>query len=141
MPIYRIFKIIAIILGVIGSIYLGMVIYKGDDVITATGEGVSGFLIVSYITFGITILLVLLFVLKGLFSGNVKRTLIPIAGFLIVVVISYALADGTPMQLREGDALSGSGAKWVETGLYVFYIMGVLAIGSMIYTSIKKTIS
>lgn len=139
MALHKILKIITIILGVIGVIYLGMVIGKGDDAIAATGDSiVGGFLYVSYITMFITILLVVVFVLKGLFSGDVKRTFIPIGVFLVVVLISYVLADGTPIQLREGDSLSASGAKWVNTGLFVFYIMAVGAILAMIISSFKK---
>lgn len=139
MALHKVLKIITIILGVIGVIYLGMVIGKGDDAIAATGDSiVGGFLYVSYITMFLTILLVVVFVLKGLFSGDVKRTFIPIGVFLLVVLISYVLADGTPIQLREGDSLSASGAKWVNTGLFVFYIMAVGAILAMIISSFKK---
>jgi hypothetical protein len=48
------------------------------------------------------------------------------------------LADGTQMQMREGEILSESGSKWVGTGLNVFYILAVLAIGSMVFSGIKK---
>src|SRR5690554_483823 len=122
MALHKILKIIALLLSVAGVIFLAMIIGKGDEAVAATGEGVDGFLYVAYITFAITILFVLVFVLKGLLSGNIKNTLISIGAFALIVIISYVLADGTPMQLREGDTLSASGSKWVDTGLYVFYI-------------------
>lgn len=139
MALHRVLKIIAIVLGIIGAIYLGMVVGKGDDAIMASGESiVGGFLYTAYITMFITLFLVLIFVVKGLFEGNLKRTFIPIAAFLLVVLISYVLADGTPMQLREGDGLSGSGAKWVDTGLFVFYILAAVAILAMVFSSVKN---
>lgn len=139
MAFHKVLKIVAMILGVIGCIYLGMVIGKGDDAIAASGDSiVGGFLYVSYITMFITLLLVVIFVLRALLTGDVKRTFIPIGAFLLIVLISYVLADGNPIQLREGDSLSASGAKWVDTGLFVFYITAVIAIVSMVLSSFKK---
>ncbi len=138
MALHKILKIIALLLSVAGIIFLAMIIVKGDEAVASTGAGLDGFLYVAYITFALTILFVLFFVLKGLLSGDIKNTLISVGIFLGIVVLSYVLADGTPMQLREGEALSASGSKWVDTGLYVFYILGIVAIGAMIFSGIKK---
>ncbi|HZW77773.1 MAG TPA: hypothetical protein VFF21_05650 [Flavobacteriaceae bacterium] len=139
MSIYKIFKIIALILGVIGCIFLGIVITKGDAAVTATGEGVDGFLYTSYVTMFIILAAVVVFFIVDLISGKFKKNFfIGFGAFIAVIVISYILADGTPMQLREGDSLSGSGVKWVETGLYTFYILAVVAIVSMILSGIRK---
>lgn len=140
MALHKILKLVTVILGIIGTIFLGFVIFKGDDYIQTTGEGVSGFLVVSYITLAITVALVVIFVLTGLFSGDVKKTFLPIIAFLVVVGLAYVMADGTPMQLREGDSISGSGAKWVDTGLISFYILAIVAIGAMVYSSVKNAI-
>ncbi|WP_310991515.1 hypothetical protein [Aequorivita marina] len=138
MALHKILKIVALLLSIAGIIFLAMIIAKGDTAVAETGEGVDGFLYVAYITFAITILFVLFFVLKGIFAGNIKSTLLSIGAFLLVVAISYVLADGSPMQMPEGDVLSASGSKWVGTGLYTFYIMAILAIGSMVLSGIKK---
>lgn len=137
MALHKILKIVAMLLSVAGIIFLAMIIAKGDAEVAATGDGLNGFLYVAYITFAITILFVLFFVIKGIFSGNIKNTLISVGAFLLIVIISYLLADGTPMQMRE-ISLSASGSKWVDTGLYVFYIMAALAIASMIFSGVKK---
>jgi|SRR5690554_263264 len=139
MALHKILRIISIILGAIGIVYLAMVIGKGDDAIRASGDSlVGGFLWTAYITGFITLFLVVIFVIRGLVTGNVKSTVIPIVAFLAIVLIAYLFADGTPMQLREGDTLSASGAKWVDTGLFVFYITGAIAIVSMVIGSFKK---
>ncbi|QAA82510.1 hypothetical protein EI546_12625 [Aequorivita sp. H23M31] len=137
MALHKILKIVAMLLSVAGIIFLAMIIAKGDEEVAATGYGLNGFLYVAYITFAITVLFVLYFVIKGIFSGNIKNTLISVGAFLLIVLISYLLADGTPMQTRD-ISLSASGSKWVDTGLYVFYIMAVLAIASMIFSGFKK---
>ena len=138
MGLHKILKIVALLLSVAGIIFLAMIIAKGDEAVTATGEGVDGFLYVAYIIFAITIIFVLFFVLKGIFAGNIKSTLLSIGAFLLIVVISYILADGTPMQMQDQEPLSASGSKWVGTGLYAFYIMAILAIGAMVFSGIKK---
>ena len=138
MALHKILKIIALLLGVAGVIFLAMIIAKGDEAVSATGEGVDGFLYVAYITFAITIVFVLFFVLKGIFAGNIKNTLISVGAFLLIVVIAYVLADGNPMPMQEGEMLSESGSKWVGTGLYTFYILAILAVGSMVFSGITK---
>tara|TARA_B100000949_G_scaffold31432_1_gene24778 strand:- start:7123 stop:7548 length:426 start_codon:yes stop_codon:yes gene_type:complete len=138
MALHKILKIVALLLGVAGVIFLAMIIAKGDEAVSATGEGVDGFLYVAYITFAITIVFVLFFVLKGIFAGNIKNTLISVGAFLLIVVIAYVLADGNPMPMQEGEMLSESGSKWVGTGLYTFYILAILAVGSMVFSGIKK---
>lgn len=139
MPLYKISKIITLILGLIGCIFLGIVLFKGDAVVEATGEGVDGFLYTAYVTGIIILAAVAIFAVVDMISGNIKKNFyIGIGAFILVVAISYVLADGTAMQLREGDSLSASGVKWVETGLYTFYILAVVAIGAMILSSVKK---
>lgn len=138
MGLYKILKIALLVLSVVGIIFCGIVIGKGDEVVKATGEGLDGFLYIAYIMLGLTILFVGIFVIRGLLAGDIKGTLMSIGAFLLIVVIAYVIADDTPLTLSSGDTLSSSGAKWVDTGLYTFYIMAFLAIASMVFTGIKK---
>jgi len=141
MGLHKILKIVALLLSVAGIIFLAMIISKGDDVVKATGEGVDGFLYVAYVMFAIVLLFVIVFVLKGIFAGDIKKTLFSVGGFLLIVIISYVLADGSDAgnyMLNDGSYISESDSKWVGTGLYAFYIMAVLAIGAMVFSGIKK---
>ncbi len=138
MGLHKILKIVGLILSLAGVIFLAMIISKGDDVVKATGEGVDGFLYIAYIIFALVLLFVIVFGLKGLFSGNIKSTLIILGVFAVIVIISYVLADATPQKLSEGGMMTDSGSKWVGTGLYTFYILAILAIGSMIFSGFKK---
>tara|TARA_R110002072_G_scaffold142804_2_gene288281 strand:+ start:1359 stop:1784 length:426 start_codon:yes stop_codon:yes gene_type:complete len=138
MGLHKIFKIIALILSLVGVVFFALLLSKGDDAVRATGEGLDGFLYVAYIIFALIILMVVIFVLKGIFSGDIKKTLLSVGLFLAIVVISYVLADGTEVTMRDGEILSASGSKWVSTGLYVFYIMAFLAIASMVFSGITK---
>ena len=138
MALHKILKIVALLLSVAGVIFLAMIISKGDTVVTETGEGVDGFLYVAYITFAIILIFVLFFVLKGVFEGDIKKTLLSVGTFAVIALISYVMADSTPMVMQEGEMLSESGSKLVGTGLDMFYILGVLAIASMVLGGIKK---
>ncbi len=138
MALHKILKIVALLLSIAGVIFLAMIIAKGDTAVAETGAGVDGFLYVAYITFAITLVFVIFFVIKGIFAGNIKNTMISVGAFLLIVVISYVLADGEPMPMGEGEMLSASGSKWVGAGLYAFYIMAILAVGAMVFSGIKK---
>lgn len=142
MVLHKVLKYLALVIGVIGLIFLGRIVFAGDDAIKDSADLQSSllnpFMWIAYIVFGITVLLVVIFVIKGLFTGNIRNTLISIAAFAIVVIVSYVLADGQAMTLKDGSTLSASGSKWVSAGLIAFYIMAVLAILSMVFTGIRK---
>ena len=141
MGLHKILRIVALVFSIVGIVFLAMIVSKGDDVVRETGEGLDGLLYVAYILFAIVLFFVIIFVLKGLMGGNIKKTLIVLGAFLAVVVISYVMADGVETEMRDGEILSASGSKWVSTGLYVFYFLGVIAIGSMALSGVKKLIS
>jgi len=143
MGLLKIIKILALVLSLVGVILYMMIFLKGDQAIKDAlfnGEDVVALdwaLYVAYIIFALVLAFVLFFALKGLVSGDVKKTLLPIIVLLVIVVISYVLADGTEMQMKEG-ILSESGSKWVGTGLYSFYILAIIAVAAMVFSGFKK---
>ena len=138
MGLHKILKIVALILSIAGVISLAMIVSNGDDAVKATGEGLDGFLYIAYIMFAIVLLFVIVFVLKGLLAGDIKKTLITIGAFLAVVIISYIMADGVETMMKDGKMLSASGSKWISTGINAFVILGLIAIGSMVFSGVKK---
>ena len=143
MGIYKILKYLALAIGVISAILLARVLMAGDDAITDSPDVqasvVDPFLWVSYIVLGIVIALVLIYVLKGLFRGNIKKTLISIGVFLLIVVLAYVLADDNIIYDRNDVAqISASGSKWVGAGLITFYILGAFAILAMLFSGVTK---
>jgi len=138
MGLHKILKIVGLVLSLLGVYFLAMIILKGDDAIIESGTGIDGFLYTAYVIFALVVVAVVIFGLKGLFSGNIKNTLITLGAFVVVIAISYAMADDTPMMLKDGDMLSESGSKWVGAGLYTFYLLGIIAIGSMFISGFKK---
>lgn len=139
MALHKILKIVALILSVAGIVLWGMIVAKGDEaIIESGGEGLDGILYVAYITFAIVLVAVLIFVLKGLFEGNIKKTLISIGAFLLIFVIAYALSTGVESTNRDGEIITAQTSKWIGTGLYAFYIMAILAVIAMVFSGVKK---
>lgn len=145
MTIHKILKYLAIVVGVIGLILLGRIIWAGDEAIEGSADlqasVVNPFMYVAYFIFAIVVLLVVFFVIKGLFKGNIKNTLISLGVFAAIVLIAYFLADGTPMYNRnEVQVVGESGSKWVGAGLITFYILAAIAILTMVISGVKKLI-
>ncbi len=144
MTVHKVLKYLALVIGVIGLILLGRIIIAGDDAISASAADQNSLLEpmmwVGYLVLAICILIVGLFVIKGLFSGNVKNTLISVGAFVLVIAIAYVLTDGNEVQLKDGDTLSASADHWVGAGLVVFYILAAIAAGAMILSGIRKLI-
>ncbi len=139
MKLHKIIKVIAFALAIIGAIFAAMII-TGDE---KTAESMGGnMLYVTYIVLGLVLAMVLIFVIKGLFAGNIKKTLLTVGIFLGIVIISYMMSSGTDLDLNsfsnKGLEVSEKTSKQVGAGLYTFYILAFLAIASMAYSGIKK---
>lgn len=145
MTIHKILKYLAAVIGVVGLILLGRILMTGDDAIensaSVQASVVNPFMFVAYFVFAVIVLLVLFFVIKGLFKGDIKNTLISIGAFVAIVVIAYVLADGTVMYDRNNvEVVNASESRWVSTGLITFYILAAIAIGAMVISGVKKLI-
>ena len=143
MGLYKIFKIVAMLLGFAGLIFWFLLISKGDDAVKATGAGVAPLLYIAYVIMAIVLGLVTVFVLKGVMSGDVKKTLISVGAFLAVLLISYLMASGSIEGLTPADKseVTESTSKWVGTGLIAFYILAVVAVTTMAFSGVKKVIT
>jgi len=140
-------KLLTIILGIIGIIsiiFLFVIINVGDEAIIAgeSSGAVDTFMYISYMILLVTIALVLLFVIKGLFSGNIKKTLMSVGAFVAIIVISYMLSSGTDLDLtpynNKGLGITEAISKNVGAGLIAFYILGFFALVSMVFSGFNK---
>ena len=142
MTLHKILKYVSIVIGVIGLILLGRILAEDGDAIEASADLQSSllnpFMYVAYLVLAIVIVLVAIFVIKGLFKGNIKTTLIAIGSFLAVIIIAYLVTDGSDMTLKDGSTLSASAAHWISAGLVTFYILAGIAILAMVISGVKK---
>ena len=147
MKLQNIVKIISALLGVLGGIFLLRILGAGDDDIKlAASMGDYGVVsplvelakVILYLTIGIT----LVFTIKGLFSDKekLKKAGLSIGFFAVVLVISYVLSDGVETPMKDGEFLSVNGSKWVGTGIRMFYILSIIAIGLMLASGLKRII-
>lgn len=139
MILHKILKIVAFALAIIGAIIV-LLIMAGDD---ASSLSMSGNLLyVAYAVLGIVLALVVIYVIKGLFAGNIKKTLITVGAFAAVIFISYSISSGSDLDLTpftsKGLDVDESTSKVVGAGLYAFYALAVIAIGSMLLGGAKK---
>lgn len=139
MGLHKISKIVALVLGVAGVLLWGMLMIKGDEAVIASGgEGLDSFLYVAYLTFAILLVIVMVFVIKGIANGDVKKTLMSVGAFLLIFVISYVLADGVESFTKDGELVTAQTSRFIGTGLYAFYILSVLAVVAMAFSGVKK---
>jgi|TARA_B110000444_G_scaffold260153_1_gene306130 hypothetical protein len=134
-------------LGILGVLFLSMIIGKGDDAIEMSAMqgdygSVTYIILLAQIILGITILISLGFSIKNLISdkANLKKSVLSLVAFLAVILIAFLFSSGVETPMKDGEVLSALGARWVETGIRTFYFLTLIAICSMAFGSVRKLI-
>lgn len=139
---YKILKIVAAALGLLGIVFLIRIISVGDAAIMAGDDGsVDPIAYVAYVILAITLVFVLYFVFKNLFThtASLKSTLMGAGAFLGVLVISYIVSGGdTTVYKYNGLVTSAGESQLVGAGLVSFYILLLAAAVTMLLFGIKK---
>lgn len=127
----------------------------GDEAIELnTGDSqavtVSPLIYLAYISLVLTVVIVLIFVIKGLMTNPaaLKKAGISIGLLAVVALISYyALADdsvvdinGKVIELEDGELLTAGTSRWIGASLYMFYILAIVAVGTVVWSGISKLI-
>jgi hypothetical protein len=147
MNIQKFTNYLVIGLGVLGAIFLALILAQGDDTIEMNAmQGdfgyVSYIILLAQIVLAIAVAISLGFSIKNLVSdkNKLKSSLTSIGAFAVVLVIAFLFSSGEETPLQDGEVLSASGARWVETGIRTFYFLTVIAICSMAFGSVRKLI-
>jgi hypothetical protein len=147
MNIQKITTIACASLGFLGLIFLFLIIGKGDDAIEMSAMqgdygSVSYIILLAQFILLIAVSISLFFSIKNLASDkqNLKKSMMGIGAFLFVILIAFLFSSGVETPMKDGEVLSASGARWVETGIRTFYFLTVIAIGAMVFSSVKKLI-
>lgn len=145
MSIVKIIRILVAVVGVVAAIFLIRIIGVGDEEIKAGQDSVVQPLIyMAYVALILTIVAVLFFTVINLIKkpALLKKTLINVGLFALVVVVGYVLSSGTDLDLKpfisKGLDVTENTSKYVGMGLITFYILTAIAIVAMIYTGVKK---
>ena len=104
--------------------------------------GIDLVLYTAYIVLTSIITSVLYFGVKSVVSDKTSliRTLKSVGSFLGLFIICYVLSSGNETPMRDGKVLSAIGSRLVGTGIRVFYILVIVAVGLMIFSGGKKFI-
>ena len=147
MNLEKITRIGCIALGVLGVIFLVIVFASGDDSIkmdAASGNfaAITPIILLSQLILIIAVIVTLIFSLRGIAKDKAKmKNAAKSAGlFLAVILVAFLLSNGVETPMRDGKVLSAMGSKLVGTGLRVFYILSIIAVGLMILPGIKNSI-
>jgi hypothetical protein len=155
MVLHKVLKYLVLLLSIVAMGFFFYTLALGDEAIELNTEGsqavtVSPLIILAYITLGLTVVIVLLFVLKGLFTNPeaLKKAGISVGLLLLVAAISYFIADdtntigfvegGKVIELDNGQELSKSTSKWIGASLYMFYILGAVAVATVVWAGVSK---
>ena len=142
---HKIVKIILVVLGAIGAILWFQLPSTDVPASEAINNSSMNFMfIITYVLLGIAIVATVIFGLKNLFTskGGLKKAAFIVVGLLIVVAISYALATGADVNLdemaRKGVPTTVDTVKAIGTGLNVFFLLTIIAVGAMLFSGVKK---
>jgi hypothetical protein len=156
---YKILKIVVAVIGLLGVVFLGRIMAAGDTVLKDDYVAEAGnsalvdsmfnpFAFIIYTVLVLVLAFVVFFVVKELLTGggNIKNTLIGVGAFLVILAIAYGVSGGDPLVgvdkiYAYDDVLATeSESRLVGGGLVAFYILSVMAIGTLVFSGIKKMI-
>tara|TARA_B100001996_G_C18527989_1_gene541863 strand:+ start:233 stop:679 length:447 start_codon:yes stop_codon:yes gene_type:complete len=147
MNIEKITRIISALLGILGIVFLFLVLGKSDSEIKMAASmgdfsAISPIVNLAVAIILIAVIVTLLFSLLGLLSDmqKLKKASISIVALIIVVGISYAMSSGVETPLKDNQVLSAFQSRLVETGIRSGYLLAFIAIFSMILSGVKRLI-
>jgi hypothetical protein len=138
MNVYKISKILVIIIGIIASVLfistLGMEVTMDNNSFI-----VDYFIYLSYLAMAISFFSVVYFVFKNLITHKeqLRRALISLGLFAAVVLVAFIFADGTEVKMKE-IVISPMYSKLISTSLNTFYILAVISIAVLGWTGFSK---
>ena len=139
MNVYKISKILVIILGIIASVLfvstLGMEVTMENN-----SYIVDYFIYISYIAMAVAFFSVVYFVFKNLITHKeqLKRALISLGIFAAIILVAFILADSTEVKLKDGGVITSTDYKLISTSLNTFYILAVISVGVLGWTGFSK---
>lgn len=143
MNLYKILKYVAALIGVIGVALMIWLLSVGPDDFKGSADLqesiLNPYVFIAYLILGLAIVSVIVFtVMKLIDGGGVKQTLMSLGAFVVVFLISFLAASSKEISYPNGSHISASGAKWMNTGINMLYILLILAIVVMVVSSVRN---
>ena len=141
----KIVKIVLAVVGVIAAIMWYQLPGRDVPAAEAIQSGPMNIMFtLLYALLAVAVAAALFFTLKSLFANpkSLKKTLLVVGAFLVVVLISYMLSSSTDVSIEEmanrGVATTEGTIKNIGTGLNVFFLLVIIAIASMAWGGLRK---
>lgn len=143
MLIHKIFKIVAIIIGVVATfLVFRLFFYDNEEVAMAQDVLVNPTYALVFISLLLTTVVAIIgAIVKFILNANKKQVInlgIFLGTFVIIYIVSTAISSDTPVKFIGSDPSSRFDSKLAGIGLYMFYIMFALCIVTLVLTSIAK---
>ncbi|WP_291869108.1 hypothetical protein [Maribacter sp.] len=141
---HKILKIVLIVVGLIGAALWFMLPDRDMPAAEAAQSGAMGAMfMITYLLLGAAVVFSLVFTVKNLLSNpqGIKKVLFVIGGFILVVIVSYVLASGTDVDDKAMAMSDESTVKKIGMGINIFYILTIIAVGSLVVPGVKKMFS
>jgi len=146
---YKIIKIALIVVSVIGFVCLFMMPEKDMPMADAMGStGITIMFGLAYLLMAVAIIATLIFGLKNMGSspGGLKKAAFSIVGLLVALGLAYGISSGTDISVdgmleKNNIVTSESEIKLVGAGIWMFFIMLLVAAGLIIWGGIRKATS
>jgi uncharacterized membrane protein len=147
----RILTILIAIVGVVALYFFVRIMMEGEEAIAASAD-LQNSIISPFIWFAVLLLIVTAFfavvgsvgsLLKN--PAALKKILISVAAFVVILVISYSMADdgavydGVGKMLKGGEA--GSTSKLVSAGINFSVALGIIGVVMFAVDFIKSLVS
>jgi len=131
---------LVLVIALIALFFFIKVFLNSDDTMNdALNSAMNGMLYFTYIVLAAAALMAVFIWFAEMFSHPKKLVefLISAGLFLLVVLVAkFALASNSPVKYNENLQINANTSNWIDTGLYTFYILAVIAIIAMILSPI-----
>ena len=135
MSFDKLSRLLAIALGGIGLVFTLLIFFGGDE---ALEGNVGASIWVSIGMFFLAIALAVFSAVRGMIinPASLKTSAIGFGGLAAILIISYAMSSGADYESYKN--ISESGSRWVSTGLNATYIMTLLSVGAILFSSLNR---
>lgn len=142
----KILKIVTIVMFAVTAVILGMFIWGGNvpDQQYATPVYTASLLNWAYVLFIIAVIAAVIFPIVRLFTRpkQAMKSFIGLAALAVVVLIAYAMADGTPMNIIGYSGTDNVPSRLIfsDTIIYTMYILFGAAIIAIFATELLRKV-
>ncbi|MEN9833277.1 MAG: hypothetical protein RL753_431 [Bacteroidota bacterium] len=135
MSFDKLSRLLAIALGGIGLVFTLLIFFGGDE---ALEGNVGASIWVSIGMFFLAIALAVFSAVRGMIinPASLKTSAIGFGGLAAILIISYAMSSGADYESYKN--ISESGSRWVSTGLNATYIMSLLSVVAVLFSSVSR---